>query len=67
MNPAGLSPSTSHAQWLEDLGPLNNSKPCFDVHANDSLCWGYTMVMVVVQVLAFGKVSAARSARKVKS
>ncbi|KAG9237775.1 hypothetical protein BJ875DRAFT_369284 [Amylocarpus encephaloides] len=49
---------------FEKLGPLPGSTPYLDMHADDQLCWGYTVVMVIVQVLAFGRVQDNRSAKK---
>lgn len=49
---------------MESLGPVRNAPPYLDMHADDQLCWGYTVVMVLVQVLAFGRVSDNRVQRK---
>ena len=49
---------------MESLGPVRNASPYLDMHADDQLCWGYTVVMVLVQVLAFGRVSDNRVQRK---
>ncbi|TAQ84301.1 hypothetical protein B7494_g7377 [Chlorociboria aeruginascens] len=59
-------PTISHSPhpFMESLGPLPGAKSCFDVHADDNLCWRYTMVMVCLQVLAFGRVSDNRMRRK---
>jgi hypothetical protein len=59
-----LPVSTSQHQWLENLGPAFAPGPYFDVHANDQLCWGYTILMVLVQVLAYGTVNDTRVRRK---
>ena len=56
--------STSPHPVFETLGPLPGSKPYLDMHADDQLCWGYTAVMVFVQVLAFGRVQDNRVQRK---
>jgi hypothetical protein len=57
---------TSHSPhpFMESIGPLPGSTPYWDMHADDALCWRYTAVMVVVQVLAFGRVQDNRVARR---
>jgi hypothetical protein len=45
------------------LGP-SPSHPHLDVHASDSLCWSYTVLMVCAQLVAFGRVSSTRQERK---
>ena len=50
---------------LPPLGP-HATLPYFDMHANDSLCWSYTAVMVGAQLLAFGRVSGVREAGRRK-
>lgn len=59
-------PSISHSPrpFIESIGPVRNAAPYLDMHADDQLCWGYTAVMVVVQVLAFGRVNENRVRRK---
>lgn len=59
-----LPSSTSNHQWLENLGPAAALGPYFDVHDNEQLCWGYTLLMVVVQILAYGKVNDTRVRKK---
>lgn len=49
---------------MESIGPLPGSTLYLDMHENDQLCWGYTVIMVLVQVFAFGRVSDNRTARK---
>ncbi|CZR63503.1 uncharacterized protein PAC_13400 [Phialocephala subalpina] len=49
---------------MESLGPLPGSTLYFDVHADDRLCWGYTGVMVVLQMLAIGRVQDNRDRRR---
>jgi hypothetical protein len=49
---------------MESLGPLPGSTPYMDMHADDTLCWRYTILMVFVQLLAFGRVSDNRVQRK---
>lgn len=56
--------SNSPHPVFETLGPLPGSKPYLDMHADDQLCWGYTAVMVFVQVLVFGRVQDNRVQRK---
>lgn len=57
--------SASNYPWLENLGPSITSGPYFDVHSNEQLCWGYTIFMVLVQVLAYGTVNDNRDQRKI--
>jgi hypothetical protein len=59
-----LASTTSNHQWLQNLGPASAPGPYFDVHKNDQLCWGYTLLMVVVQILAYGKVNDTRVRKK---
>lgn len=59
-----LAVSTSKHQWLENLGPPVSAGPYFDVHNNEQLCWGYTMIMVLVQILAYGRVSDERDRKR---
>ena len=51
---------------FEKLGPVPGSTLYMDIHADDQLCWKYTALMVVVQLVAFGKVSNNRGQRKAK-
>jgi Icc-related predicted phosphoesterase len=37
-----------------------------DMHADDQLCWRYTAIMVVVQLLAFGRIQDNRVQIKAK-
>jgi hypothetical protein len=62
--PPTLSTSTSCRPWLEQFGPSADTSPYLDVHANEQLCWSYTLVMVGVQILAFGRVGDNRVKRK---
>jgi hypothetical protein len=63
--PSAHALSASKHQWLENLGPTRgNSLPYFDIHDNEHLCWGYTLLMVAVQVLAYGTVNDNRVRRK---
>jgi hypothetical protein len=55
-----LPDSASNHQWLENFGPAASLGPCFDVHNNGQLCLGYTALMVLVQILAYGKVNDTR-------
>ena len=43
-----------------NLGPSANY-PHLDCHASDSFCWGYTILIVSVQLLAFGRISQSRA------
>jgi hypothetical protein len=56
--------SVSPHPRLESLGPVPGSKPYFDMHGNDQLCWHYTALMVVVQLLAIRSVQDNRRNRK---
>ncbi|PQE28788.1 hypothetical protein CJF32_00004018 [Rutstroemia sp. NJR-2017a WRK4] len=55
--------SVSPHPIFESLGPLPGTDLAFDMHEDDALCWRYTFVMVVVQLLAFGRVSNNRVRR----
>lgn len=57
---SGVVDSTSPHQYLERFGPAAHSDPYIDIHTNDQLCWGYTFLMVIIQLLAFGRVSDNR-------
>ncbi|CZS89232.1 uncharacterized protein RAG0_00638 [Rhynchosporium agropyri] len=59
-------PSISHSphSFMESIGPIRNAPPYLDMHADEQLCWGYTVVMVLVQVLAFDRVNDNRVRRK---
>jgi hypothetical protein len=59
-------PVISHSPhpFMESLGPVPGSTPYWDMHADDGLCWRYTAIMVVVQVLAFGRVQDNRVQRR---
>ncbi|KAF4632214.1 hypothetical protein G7Y89_g5917 [Cudoniella acicularis] len=59
-------PTVSHSPhpFMESLGPVPGSILYLDMHADEQLCWGYTVVMVIIQVLAFGRVSDNRVRRK---
>ncbi|KAI9733807.1 MAG: hypothetical protein M1818_007074 [Claussenomyces sp. TS43310] len=64
LNPGILDASSSPHEWLERFGPMAHSDAYFDLHLNDYLCWGYTILMVFVQIMVFGKVSDNRVQRK---
>ena len=64
MVPPPHTVSNSPHPVFETLGPLPGSKPYLDMHADDQLCWGYTAVMVFIQVLVFGRVQDNRVQRK---
>jgi hypothetical protein len=55
--------SVSPHPIFESLGPLPGTELAFDMHEDEALCWRYTFVMVVVQLLAFGRVSNNRVRR----
>ena len=57
---APSAPSISPHPRLEGLGPLPGSTLYFDMHANDKLCWKYTTLMVIVQILVVWKVQENR-------
>lgn len=59
--PTTLAAVSVPQQPMPFYGPTATS-PYFDVHANDNLCWSYTVFMVGVQLVAFGKVSGNREA-----
>lgn len=58
-----IASSSLYPTW-ERLGPPGNADPYLDMHKNDALCWRYTAVMVVVQILAYSKVCDNREIRK---
>ncbi|CAL3967168.1 hypothetical protein PZA11_003560 [Diplocarpon coronariae] len=58
--PPPSAASLSPHQFMESIGPRRNATPFLDMHADDQLCWSYTAVMVVVQILAFGRVNDNR-------
>ena len=49
-----------------NLGPSANH-PHLNCHASDSLCWGYTILIVSAQLLIFGRISQSRTEVKEKS
>jgi hypothetical protein len=61
-------PTISHSPhpFMESIGPVPGSTLYLDMHADDALCWRYTALMVVVQLLAFGRVSDNRGQRRAK-
>lgn len=64
--PSAISTVVSYSRykWMEDCGPPGNQIPYFYVHNNDSLCWSYTAVMVVLQILAYIKIVDDREAQR---
>ncbi|KAL3417796.1 hypothetical protein PVAG01_10806 [Phlyctema vagabunda] len=62
--PPPCTASVSPHPFMENLGPLPGTKIAIDVHENDPLCWGYTVIMVIVQCLAFGSVQDNRVKRR---
>lgn len=57
--------ATSPHPKIAYLGPPPGVAPFLDVHASEHLCWSYTLLMVIVQLLAFGQVHNTRDRRKV--
>ncbi|PMD36030.1 hypothetical protein L207DRAFT_99427 [Hyaloscypha variabilis F] len=64
MSPPPLTISHSPHPIMESLGPLPGSEPYLDMHADDKLCWRYTIVMVIVQLFSFIRVSDNRVRRR---
>jgi hypothetical protein len=64
MDPPPLTISHSPHPIMESLGPLPGSTPYLDMHADDRLCWRYTIVMVIVQLFSFIRVSDNRGRRR---
>jgi hypothetical protein len=62
--PSPSAVSVSPHPFMESIGPLPASKPYLDMHSDENLCWSYTVIMVFVQVLAFGRVQDNRVKRK---
>lgn len=56
--------SQSPHPFVERIGPLPGSTPYWDMRTDDRLCWQYTAVMVVVQLVAFGRVQDNRVRRR---
>jgi hypothetical protein len=56
--------SVSPHPFMESIGPVPGSVLYMDMHADDQLCWGYTFLMVLVQLFAFGRVQDNRSQRR---
>ncbi|KAI9696760.1 MAG: hypothetical protein M1836_005122 [Candelina mexicana] len=52
-------PSNLPTPPLSNWGP-EATLPHLDLHANDNLCWSYTVFIVGVQLVAFGRVSQRR-------
>lgn len=48
------------------LGP-SPEHPHLDIHESDCLCWGYTILIVCAQLVAFGRVSGRREEGKVRA
>lgn len=49
---------------VNDFSKATWTQPHIDIHANDGLCWSYTMVMVAMQLMVFGSVGGARRKKK---
>lgn len=49
---------------MESLGPVPGTSLYFNMHTDNKLCWHFTAIMVVAQILAFGKISENRNAKK---
>ena len=64
MWPPPLTISHSPHPIMESLGPLPGSDPFLDMHADDKLCWRYTIVMVIVQLFSFIRISDNRGRRR---
>ena len=64
MWPPPLTISHSPHPFMESLGPLPGSDPFLDMHADDKLCWRYTIVMVIVQLFSFIRISDNRVRRR---
>ncbi|KUJ16158.1 uncharacterized protein LY89DRAFT_75975 [Mollisia scopiformis] len=62
--PPAPTVSVSPHPIMESLGPSPGSTLYLDMHADDRLCWGYTGVMVVLQMLAIGRVQDNRDRRR---
>jgi len=64
--PPTLSVSASPHSTIGKFGPSPGSAPYFDVHSSDQVCWTYTIIMVIAQVLTYIKVVGNRVERKAK-
>ncbi|KAH8809164.1 hypothetical protein F5884DRAFT_639836, partial [Xylogone sp. PMI_703] len=52
--------SESRYPLIESLGPRPGSTPYVDVHTDDKLCWKYTALMVILQLLVFSLIGEMR-------
>lgn len=64
LQPLPSTISTSPHPRLQLLGPVPGAPLYLDMHADQQLCWRYTAVMVVVQLLAIGRVKDNRGRRR---
>lgn len=64
--PPPLTLSESPHPLFVSLGPLPGTELLMDVHKDDQLCWCYTLLMVLVQFLAFGRVQGNRRERSAR-
>ena len=58
--------SLSPHPFMDSLGPKRETGLYMDMHADDALCWRYTAVMVVVQILAIGRVQENREQKRAR-
>jgi hypothetical protein len=42
----------------------NSAQPHLDIHASESLCWGYTLLIVWAQMIAFLRLDRLREEQK---
>ena len=55
--------SSAQPPPYSSLGPSANY-PHLDIHASETLCWSYTVLIMIVQMIAFGRVSDQREKRR---
>lgn len=41
---------------MESLGPLPGAQIFLDMHADNTVCWKFTIIMVIFQYLAFCRI-----------
>lgn len=56
IHPPPVIESSSPHLFIEGLGPLPGAELYLDMHANNSLCWKFTVIMVIFQYLAFNQI-----------
>ena len=55
--------STTQPLPYSRFGP-SASHPHLDIHASETLCWSYTILIMIVNMIAFGRISDVREKRR---